>query len=83
MVLKDRQLSLWDAQDEAAEREIEKLREQIRYHDYLYYVLDAPEISDAEYDELCPFSGWKRPIPTCAPDSPAAGGRATTSSLPA
>ncbi len=52
MVLKDRQLSLWDDQDEAAEREIEKLREQIRYHDYLYYVLDAPEISDAEYDEL-------------------------------
>jgi len=28
------------------------LREQIFYHDYRYYVLDSPEISDAEYDEL-------------------------------
>lgn len=28
------------------------LREQIRYHDYRYYVLDEPEISDAEYDRL-------------------------------
>jgi len=30
----------------------EELRSQINYHDYLYYVLDQPEISDAEYDEL-------------------------------
>jgi DNA ligase (NAD+) len=30
----------------------EELRAQIRYHDYRYYVLDSPEISDAEYDEL-------------------------------
>jgi DNA ligase (NAD+) len=30
----------------------EDLRAQIRYHDYRYYVLDSPEISDAEYDEL-------------------------------
>jgi DNA ligase (NAD+) len=30
----------------------EKLREQIRYHEHRYYVLDAPEISDAEYDAL-------------------------------
>ncbi len=28
------------------------LREQIRYHKYRYYVLDDPEVSDAEYDEL-------------------------------
>ena len=28
------------------------LREQIRYHDYRYYVLNDPEISDAEYDAL-------------------------------
>lgn len=30
----------------------EELRSQINYHDYLYYVLNQPEISDAEYDEL-------------------------------
>ncbi len=30
----------------------EKLRETIRHHEHLYYVLDAPEISDAEYDAL-------------------------------
>jgi len=35
-----------------AERRIEKLREEINYHNYLYYVLDSPEISDAEYDRL-------------------------------
>ena len=31
---------------------IETLREKIRRHEYLYYVLDRPEISDAEFDEL-------------------------------
>src|SRR3990172_10824465 len=30
----------------------EELRSQVGYHDYLYFVKDAPEISDAEYDEL-------------------------------
>src|SRR3972149_4237343 len=30
----------------------EELRSQINYHDYLYYVRNAPEISAAEYDEL-------------------------------
>lgn len=33
-------------------QEIEKLREIIHYHDYRYYVLNSPEISDAEYDAL-------------------------------
>src|SRR5581483_7334287 len=32
--------------------EIEELREQLRHHEHLYYVLDQPEISDAEYDRL-------------------------------
>lgn len=32
--------------------EIRQLRELIRRHDYLYYVLDNPEISDSEYDRL-------------------------------
>ena len=31
---------------------IEELREQLRHHEYLYYVLDKPEISDADYDKL-------------------------------
>ena len=31
---------------------IEELREEIRHHDYLYYVRDAPEIEDADYDRL-------------------------------
>ena len=35
-----------------AEREIQRLREQIRYHDYKYYVEAQPEISDLEYDRL-------------------------------
>ncbi|HEY1203047.1 MAG: NAD-dependent DNA ligase LigA [Bryobacteraceae bacterium] len=34
------------------EAEIESLRETLRRHEYLYYVLDRPEISDAEYDRL-------------------------------
>ena len=32
--------------------EIESLREKIRHHEYRYYVLDDPEISDAEFDRL-------------------------------
>lgn len=36
----------------ATVREIEKLRDEIRRHDELYYVNDAPEISDREYDQL-------------------------------
>jgi DNA ligase (NAD+) len=37
-------------QDSAGE--IASLREQLRRHEHLYYVLDSPEISDAEYDSL-------------------------------
>ncbi len=33
-------------------REIEQLREELRRHEHLYYVADAPEITDAEYDTL-------------------------------
>jgi len=31
---------------------IEQLRTEINHHNYRYYVLDSPEISDAEYDAL-------------------------------
>src|SRR3954463_12166172 len=34
------------------EREIGELSEQLRRHEHLYYVLDQPEITDAEYDAL-------------------------------
>ncbi|MBF0559852.1 MAG: NAD-dependent DNA ligase LigA, partial [Nitrospirae bacterium] len=33
-------------------KEIERLVRELNYHSYRYYVLDAPEISDAEYDRL-------------------------------
>jgi DNA ligase (NAD+) len=32
--------------------QIESLRQQLRHHNYRYYVLDDPEVSDAEYDSL-------------------------------
>jgi DNA ligase (NAD+) len=34
------------------ENKIESLREKIRHHEYLYYVVDQPEITDAEFDKL-------------------------------
>ncbi len=34
------------------EAEIEDLREKLHHHEHLYYVLDQPEISDAEYDRM-------------------------------
>jgi DNA ligase (NAD+) len=34
------------------EKKIENLRDQIRRHEYLYYVEDRPEISDADFDRL-------------------------------
>jgi DNA ligase (NAD+) len=51
-------------------QKIELLREELRKHNYSYYVLDNPTISDYEFDvklkllqELCHFSnttGWGR-----------------------
>jgi len=35
-----------------AKHEIEELRDKLRHHEYLYYVQDQPEISDAAYDRL-------------------------------
>ncbi len=37
---------------EATRKRVEKLREEIEYHNYRYYVLDQPEISDGQYDRL-------------------------------
>ncbi|MGO9607119.1 MAG: NAD-dependent DNA ligase LigA, partial [Candidatus Binataceae bacterium] len=38
--------------DKKIEKKIEALREKIRHHEYRYYVLDDPEISDADFDAL-------------------------------
>jgi len=60
------------AGSELTER-VEKLREKLNHHNYRYYVLDSPEISDAEYDEL--MNELKRleaehPELVITPDSP-------------
>jgi DNA ligase (NAD+) len=36
----------------SVEKQVEELREQLRYHSYQYYVLDDPDIPDAEFDRL-------------------------------
>ena len=35
-----------------AQKRIEELRAELRRHEHLYYVMDAPAISDAEFDKL-------------------------------
>jgi len=37
---------------ETIKNRVEKLREEIEYHNYRYYVLDQPEVSDAQYDRM-------------------------------
>ena len=37
---------------ERVQQQIEKLREEIRHHEYRYYVLDDPEVPDAQFDAL-------------------------------
>jgi DNA ligase (NAD+) len=34
------------------DQEIQELRDQLRHHEYLYYVEDSPELTDAQYDAL-------------------------------
>ncbi len=41
-----------DQELQRAKLRVEELRAQLSYHDYRYHVIDQPEISDAEYDEL-------------------------------
>ena len=66
--------------------EAEKLREQIDRANYRYYVLDDPEISDAEYDKLLrKLQALEREHPELAtPDSPTqrVGAAPTSSTLP-
>ncbi|RMG67972.1 MAG: NAD-dependent DNA ligase LigA, partial [Calditrichaeota bacterium] len=57
---------------EKIRQEIERLRREIRRHDYLYYVLAQPEISDYEYDMLVKrLEELERQYPEfITPDSP-------------
>lgn len=54
------------------EEKIEALREKIRHHEYLYYVLDRPEISDSAFDKLMQqLKGMEADNPgLITPDSP-------------
>ena len=40
------------SENHAPARRAEELRKQLEHHEYQYYVLDRPEIADAEYDAL-------------------------------
>src|SRR5438034_601797 len=53
-------------------KEIEDLRGSLRHHEHLYYVLDRPEITDAEYDVLMrKLSSLEKEHPDLiTPDSP-------------
>jgi DNA ligase (NAD+) len=54
-MLEDKAMAEMDlfADERAADlAEADKLRQEIRHNEYLYYVLDAPELTDAEYDSL-------------------------------
>src|SRR5260221_2425150 len=57
---------------EKIRKEIEHLRETLRHHEHLYYVLDQPSVTDAEYDELMrKLSALEKAHPELiAPDSP-------------
>jgi DNA ligase (NAD+) len=70
-----------------AKRRVEELRDLINYHDYRYYVLSDPEVSDAEYDELMgELRGLEEEFPELVtPDSPTqrVGGKPTELFAPA
>jgi DNA ligase (NAD+) len=55
-----------------AKRRIEELRKRINHHNYRYYVMDSPEISDSEYDVLMvEFKKLEEQYPQfLTPDSP-------------
>jgi DNA ligase (NAD+) len=64
-----------DAEDDelaAARLRVEELRARLAHHNYRYYVLDAPEVSDADYDRLLrELATLEQKHPTLlTPDSP-------------
>ncbi len=58
--------------EKKASREAARLREEINHHNYRYYVLDSPEVTDAEYDRLMRrLAGLEHEFPALVtPDSP-------------
>src|SRR3970040_1186194 len=40
------------ASGKSLQKQVAELRELLRRHEHLYHVLDAPEISDAQYDQM-------------------------------
>ena len=56
----------------SVEEQIERLREELQHHEHLYYVLDAPELTDAQYDErMNRLKALEREHPELlTPDSP-------------
>src|SRR3954452_3840256 len=71
-----------EAEFGAARIRAEELRAKIEHHNYQYYVADAPEVSDAQYDELVrELQDIERRHPELlTPDSPTqrVGGRVAT-----
>jgi DNA ligase (NAD+) len=61
-----------DRERAEAKVRVEELRERINHHSYRYHVLDDPEVSDAEYDELLrELQGLEDAFPELiTPDSP-------------
>jgi DNA ligase (NAD+) len=61
-----------NAVDDKTIARIQRLREQINHHNYRYYVLDSPEISDAQYDMLFDeLLGLEQKYPSLvSPESP-------------
>lgn len=53
-------------------KKVEELRKKIEYHEYLYYVLNKPEITDEEFDNLMKeLQQWEKKYPELiTPDSP-------------
>ncbi len=46
------QLNMFEGDEEDLSDKVARLRRQIEYHNYRYYVLDDPEVTDAEYDGM-------------------------------
>jgi DNA ligase (NAD+) len=52
LTMENLEVEFLDSVQGEAETAADRLRQAIRYHNYRYYVLDSPEISDEEYDSM-------------------------------